>query len=63
MVRDRRAEADAYFAELVPAAASAEEAAVVRQGIAGLMWGKQFYHFDVKQWLRGDPGSAPPPPG
>ncbi|WP_306208470.1 MGH1-like glycoside hydrolase domain-containing protein [Actinoplanes sp. RD1] len=63
VVRARRAEADAYFADLIPAAASDEEAAVARQGIAGLMWGKQFYHFDVKQWLHGDPGSAPPPPG
>ena len=27
------------------------------------MWGKQFYHFDVEQWLTGDPASAPPPPG
>ena len=27
------------------------------------MWGKQFYHFDVKRWLDGDPGSAPPPAG
>jgi hypothetical protein len=63
VVRDRSAEADAYFADLIPADASAEEAAVARQGIAGLMWGKQFYHFDVKQWLTGDPGSAPPPPG
>ncbi len=62
-MRDRLAEADEFFAELIPAAASAEEAAVARQGIAGLMWGKQFYHFDVKQWLTGDPGSAPPPPG
>src|SRR4051812_9627025 len=63
VMRDRLAEADEFFAGLIPAAASAEEAAVARQGIAGLMWGKQFYHFDVKQWLTGDPGSAPPPPG
>ncbi len=63
VVAARRAEADAYFAGLIPAGASAEEAAVARQAIAGLMWGKQFYHFDVKQWLHGDPGSAPPPPG
>jgi hypothetical protein len=61
--RKRREEADAFFTEVIPAAAGAEEAAVARQGIAGLMWGKQFYHFDVQQWLRGDPGSAPPPPG
>ncbi|MCA2218533.1 MGH1-like glycoside hydrolase domain-containing protein [Jidongwangia harbinensis] len=63
VVRDRGAEADAFYAELIPAAAGDEEAAVARQAIAGLMWGKQFYHFDVKQWLTGDPGSAPPPPG
>jgi hypothetical protein len=63
VLRDRGAEADAYFADLIPAAASDEEAAVARQGIAGLMWGKQFYHFDVSQWLTGDPVSAPPPPG
>ena len=63
VLRDREAEADAFFAELIPAAASDEEAAVARQGIAGLMWGKQFYHFDVQQWLTGDPASSPPPPG
>jgi hypothetical protein len=63
VMRDREAEADDFFADLIPAAASAEEVAVARQGVAGLMWGKQFYHFDVKQWLTGDPGSAPPPPG
>ncbi|MEV4343193.1 glucosidase [Actinoplanes sp. NPDC049596] len=63
VMRTRLAEADAFFDEVIPAAASTEEKAVARQGIAGLMWGKQFYHFDVKQWLNGDPGSAPPPPG
>ncbi|MEV1286208.1 glucosidase [Micromonospora sp. NPDC049679] len=59
-VAARRAEADDFFADLIPRGASRDEAAVARQAIAGLMWGKQFYHFDVAQWLRGDPGSAPP---
>ncbi|NUR72475.1 MAG: glucosidase, partial [Hamadaea sp.] len=59
VLSDRQAEADAFFAALVPAGASADEAAVVRQAVAGLMWGKQFYHFDVQQWLRGDPASPP----
>src|SRR4051794_27282268 len=63
VLRDRAAEADAFFADLIPAAASAEEAAVARQAVAGLMWGKQLYHFDVQRWLTGDPASAPPPPG
>ncbi|GGK72082.1 MGH1-like glycoside hydrolase domain-containing protein [Mangrovihabitans endophyticus] len=63
VLRDRRAEADDFFAELVPSGAAAAEAAVARQAIAGLMWGKQFYHFDVRQWLAGDPAEPPPPPG
>jgi len=58
----RRAEADEFFAELTPAGATADEAMVLRQAVAGLMWGKQFYHYDVEQWLAGDP-AGPPPPG
>ncbi|MDI5941029.1 glucosidase, partial [Micromonospora sp. DH15] len=56
----RRAEANRFFDGVIPAAATADEALVARQAIAGLMWGKQFYHFDVKRWLEGDPGSTPP---
>jgi hypothetical protein len=63
VVADRRAEADTYFARLVPEGASAAETAVVRQAIAGLMWNKQLYHFDVARWLTGDPASVPPPEG
>ncbi|OZV73051.1 glucosidase [Micromonospora echinospora] len=62
-MRTRRFEADRFFADVIPAAASEDEALVARQAIAGLMWGKQFYHFDVKRWLDGDPGSTPPPAG
>jgi len=56
----RAAEADEYFAALIPAGTSADEAALVRAAVAGLMWGKQYYHFDVDRWLAGDVGSAPP---
>ncbi|GAB3939720.1 hypothetical protein GCM10027614_22340 [Micromonospora vulcania] len=63
MVWARRAEANRFFAGVIPGAATADEALVARQAIAGLMWGKQFYHFDVKRWLDGDPGSTPPPAG
>ncbi|MFI7523268.1 MGH1-like glycoside hydrolase domain-containing protein [Micromonospora globbae] len=59
----RRAEANRFFAGVIPPAATPDEALVARQAIAGLMWGKQFYHFDVKRWLEGDPASAPPPAG
>ena len=33
----------------------------MRQGFAGMLWSKQFYHYVVKDWLDGDPGNPPPP--
>jgi hypothetical protein len=63
VVAARRAEADAFFAELVGSDLPAERAAVVRAAVAGLMWGKQLYRFDVGRWLDGDPSAVPPPPG
>jgi hypothetical protein len=59
----RSREADEYFGWLTPDGASPQEAAVLRQAIAGLMWSKQFFHFDVSRWLEGDPASEPPPAG
>jgi Mannosylglycerate hydrolase MGH1-like glycoside hydrolase domain len=59
----RRAEADEFYAGLTPAAASADEALVMRQAFAGLLWSKQFYYFDVTRWLDGDPTQPTPPPG
>jgi hypothetical protein len=58
----RLAEADAYFTSLTPAGASKDEVKALRQAVAGLMWGKQFYHYDVSRWLTGDPSSIPPSP-
>ncbi|ASW55831.1 glucosidase [Plantactinospora sp. KBS50] len=63
VLADRRAEADRFYAGVIPPAASAAETAVARQALAGLMWGKQFYHFDVRRWLTGDAAAAPPPAG
>ncbi|MFD0579312.1 MGH1-like glycoside hydrolase domain-containing protein [Dactylosporangium darangshiense] len=60
---ERRAEADAFYADLAPAGTSAEDAMIMRQGFAGMIWGKQFYHYDVDRWLVGDPEQPPPPPG
>ncbi len=61
VIRTRQAEADQYFAELIPAGTPPEEVNLARAAVAGLMWSKQFYHFDVARWLDGDPASAPPP--
>src|SRR5690606_22747714 len=57
----RRTEADEFFADPTPAGASADGAMVLRQAVAGRMWGKQYYHRDVARWLAGDPNGRPPP--
>jgi hypothetical protein len=62
VMAQREREADEFFAEVTPAGASADEALVLRQAVAGLMWGKQFYHYDVARWLSGDPAGRPPAP-
>ena len=59
-LRDRAAEADAFYAALAPAA-TPEEHDVMRQAFGGMLWSKQFYHYDVDRWLRGDPGQPAPP--
>ena len=33
----------------------------MRQAFAGMLWCKQFYHYDVERWLDGDPTQPPPP--
>ena len=58
----RRAEADSFYARLTPPAATEDEARVLRQAFAGMLWSKQFFHYDVARWLQGDPEGAPPPP-
>jgi hypothetical protein len=58
---DRRAEADAFYADLHAPHLSADERLVQRQAYAGLLWSKQFYHFDVYHWLAGDPAQPAPP--
>jgi hypothetical protein len=50
--RAREEEADAFYAALTPRAASADEALVMRQAFAGMLWSKQYYCYDIGQWLR-----------
>ncbi|HEV8440901.1 MAG TPA: glucosidase [Methylomirabilota bacterium] len=57
----RQREADEFYATVVPERLSDDARAVMRQALGGLLWTKQFYHYDVKRWLEGDPvGPAPP---
>ncbi|MEP6660888.1 MAG: glucosidase [Acidimicrobiales bacterium] len=57
----REREADAFYSTLTPAGATAEEASVMRQAFAGMLWSKQFFHYNVARWLDGDPAAPPPP--
>ncbi len=57
----RRAEADAFFGALQADIADPAARAVHRQAVAGLLWSKQTYIFDVPSWLAGDPVGPPPP--
>jgi hypothetical protein len=57
----RKAETDEFYAAIHPPGASAEEREVQRRALAGLLWSKQSYIFDVNVWLHGDPGLQPPP--
>jgi hypothetical protein len=47
----RRAEADEFYAAITPASASEDEARVMRQGLAGMLWSKQYYEYDLDLWL------------
>ena len=59
----RIAEADDFYAGIVPAHLSRAAKNVMRQALGGLLWSKQFYHYVITEWLNGDPGGPPPPPG
>ena len=53
VVADRRADADEFYDALItPPAVSADGANVMRQALAGMLWSKQSYYFDVDLWLR-----------
>jgi hypothetical protein len=61
VITTRQAEADEFYAELTPPTASADEAMVMRQAFAGMLWSKQLYYYDVSRWLDGDPTQPVPP--
>ncbi|HEY4415044.1 MAG TPA: glucosidase [Verrucomicrobiae bacterium] len=58
---DRIAEADLFYAELQTGLTDPDLQKIQRQAFAGMIWSKQFYHFNVRKWLNGDPLQPPPP--
>ena len=57
----RKLQADEFYEDIFPGDLSPDAKNVLRQGFGGLLWTKQFYHYEVKQWLDGDPAGPPPP--
>jgi hypothetical protein len=58
----RRTETDEFYSERQKGVADADERMVQRQAFAGLIWSKQHYHYNVQQWIDGDPSQPPPAP-
>ena len=58
----REQEADEFYAQLIGRDVAPEVAQIQRQAYAGLIWSKQFYWYDVRTWLAGDPAQPLPPP-
>jgi hypothetical protein len=54
----RRRETDEFYATVIPHSLNADAASVMRQALAGMLWSKQFYHYDVDKWLE-ERGSDP----
>lgn len=55
----RKKEADDFYAEILPEEMDEEMAKIQRQALAGLLWSKQYYHFDVERWLTTSDGITP----
>ncbi len=59
---DRRIEeADEFYRELLPESTPPEDRLIQRRAYAGLLWCKQWYHYIIRDWLKGDPLMPAPP--
>ncbi|MFN6562310.1 MAG: MGH1-like glycoside hydrolase domain-containing protein [Nostoc sp. ChiSLP01] len=58
----RQHEADEFYQRIAPHSLSEDMRNVQRQAFAGMLWSKQFYHYIVEDWLKGDRNAPPPPP-
>jgi len=52
VMNERRREADEFYASITPSSGSEDAARVMRQALAGMLWSKQYYYFDVDVWLK-----------
>ncbi|MDB5016493.1 MAG: glucosidase [Mucilaginibacter sp.] len=57
----RKQEADQFYADLQKGNNDTDRRMVQRQAFAGMLWSKQFYYYDVRHWINGDPAEPAPP--
>ena len=55
----RRSDADEFYADITPSSFTSDQQSVMRQALAGMLWGKQYYNYNVVQWMQ-EHGYAPP---
>ncbi|HXL57181.1 MAG TPA: hypothetical protein VN958_13040, partial [Chitinophagaceae bacterium] len=55
----RKQEADDFYAETLPQNISDDLKNIQRQALAGLLWSKQYYHYDIERWISTSDGVAP----
>jgi Mannosylglycerate hydrolase MGH1-like glycoside hydrolase domain len=60
-IAQRRDEAEEFYRTVVPEGIASDRQNVMRQALAGLLWSKQFYHYDINRWLMGDPSGPDAP--
>src|SRR5213594_1650212 len=60
-LHDRRTEADEFYRTVIPDPIAPDHKNVMRQALAGVLWSKQFYHYDLNRWIKGDPAGPEPP--
>jgi hypothetical protein len=58
----RQQEADEFYHRITPTIPTEDMRTVQRQAFAGMLWSKQFYHYIIEDWVKGDPNTVPPPP-
>jgi hypothetical protein len=56
----RKNEADEFYAGLQKTVHNVEEKHIQRQALAGMLWNKQYYFYDLDLWLKGDPAMPAP---
>jgi hypothetical protein len=56
----RKEEADQFYSEINSGASNIDKILIQRQALAGMLWSKQFYYYDINHWLNGDPAEPKP---